>query len=125
MNGGQVHTIGSSDISPQYRSFRVSDRVAPSPALRLQDAHLRPGARNPRAASRAVFAANADAAPTIARKYSALSALRPIARGKRATRRGIRKQGHNPDAGAQLGATSARQRRNRARTIAKSRTITT
>src|SRR5258705_8961434 len=50
---------------PSRKSFRVdSDRGVA--ALRLLGGHLRPEEHSPRAASRAAFAANAEAAPTIA-----------------------------------------------------------
>src|SRR6266404_1597226 len=72
---------------PSRKSFRVdSDRGVA--ALRLQGGHLRPGAHDLQAASRAAFAPSAEAAPTIAGGYvPALRALRPIARDRRATRR--------------------------------------
>src|SRR6478672_4667695 len=113
---------------PSRKSFRVvSDRgVALIAALRLLGGHLRPEEHSPRAASRAAFAANAEAAPPIAREHvPVLRAPRPIARDKRATRRCIRKGQHSSDAGEQLGATSAAQRRNRVTKTAKPRATTT
>src|SRR5712664_2619220 len=105
-------------------SFRAFwDRgISLTPAPWRQGGHARPIAVNPRAASRAAFAANAEAAPPIAGEHvPVLRAPRPIARDKPATRRRTRKGEHSSVAGEQLGAMSAAQRRNRVKNTARPR----
>src|SRR5689334_17890343 len=97
-------------LARRPKPFRDSwDRgAALNPALRLQGGHLRLVAHSPRAASRAAFAANAEAAPPIAAEHApVLRAPRPIARDRPAKLRRIRKGEHSSGAGEQLGAMSA------------------